>query len=131
MSYDLRRLRLHGVIERIDKSHRYRLTAQGLKIALFYSRTYGRVIGTAQADIKSEAGGNLIRIEGSGSAKINPERSGVARANAHAGITIKTVGGPLQIRGIRWEVNALWDSNQWVVVTSTNGPFLIHHNLAV
>jgi len=44
MSYDLRRLRLHGVIERIDKSHRYQLTALGLKMALFYSRTYGRVI---------------------------------------------------------------------------------------
>jgi hypothetical protein len=44
MSYDLRRLRLHGVIERIDKSHRYQLTALGLKMALFYSRTYCRVI---------------------------------------------------------------------------------------
>ena len=44
MSYDLRRLRLHGVIERIDKSHRYQLTALGLKMALFYSRTYNRII---------------------------------------------------------------------------------------
>ncbi len=44
MSYDLRRLRLHGLIERIPKSHRYRLTPDGLKVALFYSRTYQHVI---------------------------------------------------------------------------------------
>jgi len=44
MSYDLRRLRLHGLIERIAGSQRYRLTSQGLKTALFYSRTYARII---------------------------------------------------------------------------------------
>jgi hypothetical protein len=44
MSYDLRRLRLHGLLERIPKSHRYRLTTFGLKTALFYSRTYQRLL---------------------------------------------------------------------------------------
>ena len=44
MTYDLRRLRLHGLIERIPQTHRYRLTTFGLKVALFYSRTYQRVI---------------------------------------------------------------------------------------
>jgi hypothetical protein len=44
MTYDLRRLRLHGLIERITGSHRYRLTPTGLKVALFYSRTYHHVI---------------------------------------------------------------------------------------
>lgn len=44
MSYDLRRLRLHGLIERIKGTHRYRLTPAGLKVALFYSRTYQHVI---------------------------------------------------------------------------------------
>ncbi len=44
MSYDLRRLRLHGLIERIPGSHRYRLTPAGLKVALFYSRTYHHVL---------------------------------------------------------------------------------------
>jgi hypothetical protein len=44
MSYDLRRLRLHGLIERIPRSHRYRLTPAGLKVALFYSRTYQHII---------------------------------------------------------------------------------------
>jgi DNA-binding PadR family transcriptional regulator len=33
ITYDLRRLRLHGLIERIPKTHRYRITAKGLRIA--------------------------------------------------------------------------------------------------
>jgi hypothetical protein len=44
MSYDLRRLRLHGLIERKTGTQRYLLTPLGLKTALFYSRTYQRVI---------------------------------------------------------------------------------------
>jgi Mn-dependent DtxR family transcriptional regulator len=44
MSYDLRRLRLHGLIERIPKTQRYRLTTFGLKTALFYSRVYQRLL---------------------------------------------------------------------------------------
>jgi hypothetical protein len=44
MSYDLRRLRLHGLIERIPKTQRYRLTTLGLKTALFYNRAYQRLL---------------------------------------------------------------------------------------
>ena len=44
MTYDLRRLRLHGLIERIPKTHRYRLTPFGLRIAVFFSRTYARLL---------------------------------------------------------------------------------------
>ena len=43
MSYQLRRLRLHGMIERIPKTHRYRVTAMGLRVALFFTRSYSRV----------------------------------------------------------------------------------------
>jgi hypothetical protein len=44
MTYDLRRLRLHGLVERIPKTHRYRLTDSGLRIALFFTRAFQRVI---------------------------------------------------------------------------------------
>lgn len=44
MTYDLRRLRLHGLIERIEGTHRYQLTAHGLKTAMFYSRVYNRIL---------------------------------------------------------------------------------------
>lgn len=47
MTYDLRRLRLHGLIQRIPKSHRYRLTPNGAATALFFSRTYLRVLRPA------------------------------------------------------------------------------------
>jgi hypothetical protein len=47
MTYDLRRLRLHGLIERIPSSHRYHLTARGCSTALFYSRTYLRLLQPA------------------------------------------------------------------------------------
>ena len=45
MTYDLRRLWLRGLIERIPHSQRYRLTAEGLRIALAYHRTQARVLG--------------------------------------------------------------------------------------
>jgi hypothetical protein len=55
MSYDLRRLRLHGIIERIPRSHRYQLTPSGLRIALFFSRTYARLLRPTLAEIMPEA----------------------------------------------------------------------------
>ena len=51
MTYDLRRLRLHGIIERIPHSHRYQLTPEGLRIVLFFSRTYARLLRPKLAEI--------------------------------------------------------------------------------
>src|SRR6266568_7164896 len=51
MTYDLRRLRLHGLIERIPNSHRYEVTPAGLRIALFFSRTYARLLRPKLAQI--------------------------------------------------------------------------------
>ena len=49
-TYDLRRLRLHGLIERIPTTHRYRVTDTGLHHAMFLTRVHNRLIqsGTAQ-----------------------------------------------------------------------------------
>jgi len=44
MTYHLRRLRLHGMIERIPNSHRYRLTDLGLRTGWFFTRTYSRIL---------------------------------------------------------------------------------------
>lgn len=54
MTYDLRRLRLHGFIERIPKSHRYRVTTFGLRSALFFTRTYARIIRPGLALVTPE-----------------------------------------------------------------------------
>ena len=44
ITYQLRRLRLHGLIERIPKTFRYRVTQFGLRVALFFTRTYNRLL---------------------------------------------------------------------------------------
>jgi hypothetical protein len=50
MSYDLRRLRAHGLITRIPRSHRYRLTDTGLHHAMLISHVHTRLLlpGLAQ-----------------------------------------------------------------------------------
>ena len=49
MTYDLRRLRLRGLIERIPFTRRYRVTDHGLRTALCYHRTYARVLRPAMS----------------------------------------------------------------------------------
>ena len=55
MSYELRRLRLHGLIERLPKTHRYRLTDEGLRTAMFYTRVYSRILRPGMATIAPSA----------------------------------------------------------------------------
>ena len=55
VTYDLRRLRLHGLIERIPKTHSYRITAKGLRTAIFYTRLYNRSLRTGLALISPDA----------------------------------------------------------------------------
>ena len=43
MSYDLRRLRLHGLIERIPHSNTYTLTPDGIRVAIFYTKLHHRL----------------------------------------------------------------------------------------
>ena len=43
MSYDLRRLRLHGLIERIPLTHRYRVTQMGSRVAFFFTKIHSRI----------------------------------------------------------------------------------------
>ena len=44
MSYDLRRLRLHGLIERVAGTHSYALTPEGIRVAVFYTKLHGRLL---------------------------------------------------------------------------------------
>jgi hypothetical protein len=55
MTYHLRRLRLHGLIERIPHTHRYQVTDFGWRVALFFTRTYARVIRPGLAQIVPNA----------------------------------------------------------------------------
>jgi len=51
MTYDLRRLRANGLLIRIDGSHRYQLTARGRRLAVFFAKTYTRVITPSLAEL--------------------------------------------------------------------------------
>ena len=44
VTYDLRRLRLRGLIRRIPHTHRYQVTPPGLRYALFFTRSYDRLL---------------------------------------------------------------------------------------
>ena len=44
MSYDLRRLRLHGLIQRLPRSNTYVLTAEGIRVAVFYTKLQNRLL---------------------------------------------------------------------------------------
>jgi uncharacterized protein involved in type VI secretion and phage assembly len=44
LTYQLRRLRLHGIIEKVANSFRYRITTSGFRAALFFTRAYNRLL---------------------------------------------------------------------------------------
>ncbi len=61
MSYDLRRLRLHGLIQRLPHSNRYFLTAEGIRVAVFYSKLQNRLLRPLLAADKPPAPVELRR----------------------------------------------------------------------
>ena len=44
MTYDLRRLRLNGLIRRIEHTHTYVLTPDGQRLAIFYTKLHDRLL---------------------------------------------------------------------------------------
>ena len=50
-----RRLREHGLIERIPRTHRYQVTDAGLRHAMFLTRVHDRVLLTGIAQLNSPA----------------------------------------------------------------------------
>jgi hypothetical protein len=51
MTYDLRRLRAHGLIARVPHSRRYQITDTGLAQALFFTHAHDHLLRTALAEI--------------------------------------------------------------------------------
>jgi hypothetical protein len=44
MTYDLRRLRLNGLINRVEHTHTYTLTPDGQRLAIFYTKLHNRLL---------------------------------------------------------------------------------------
>ena len=55
MTYDLRRLRAHGLIERVPCTHSYRPTPLGWRTAWFYVHAYNRFVRTGTAHVADPA----------------------------------------------------------------------------
>ena len=51
LTYDLRRLRLHGLIHRVDGTHRYTVTDHGLRLAIYLTRLHRRLLCDGLADL--------------------------------------------------------------------------------
>ena len=49
LAYDLRKLRAHGLIERLPHTHRYRLTTKGQKVAILMTLLRKRLYGPLAA----------------------------------------------------------------------------------
>ena len=66
MTYDLRRLRLGGLIRRLPHTNRYTLTEDGIRIAVFYTKVYNRLLvpltAANQAQAPPELRGALAAI---------------------------------------------------------------------
>ena len=54
-TYDLRRLREHGLIESIPHTHRYQITSTGLRHAMFLTRIHDRLLTAGLAELNSPA----------------------------------------------------------------------------
>jgi len=55
MTYDLRRLRLAGLIRRIEHANRYVLTPDGIRVAVFYTKVYNRLLVPLTAANQAQA----------------------------------------------------------------------------
>jgi len=60
-TYDLRRLRLHGLIERIPHTHRYQVTDTGLHTAMFLTRVHDRLLPTGLAHLNDSSNDGTLR----------------------------------------------------------------------
>jgi len=54
ITYDLRRLRVHNLIERIPHTHRYQVTDTGLRHALFLTRLHARFLRPGLAELTAQ-----------------------------------------------------------------------------
>jgi len=51
MTHGLHRVRRNGFLVRLERSNRYRLTAKGRQLAVFFAQTYARVVIPALAEL--------------------------------------------------------------------------------
>ena len=75
MTYDLRRLTRKKFIERVGRTHRYRLTPAGRKLSVFFTKTYLRVVTPSLAQLDPTLPDDIARRSPLGRAWRNLERT--------------------------------------------------------
>ncbi|MCA1698254.1 MAG: hypothetical protein LC790_04845 [Actinobacteria bacterium] len=60
-TYDLRRARRKGLIRRIPHSQRYELTTEGRQIAVFFTKTYTRIVNPSLAELDPQLPDDIAR----------------------------------------------------------------------
>jgi hypothetical protein len=63
LSYDLRRLRLHGLIQRIPHTHRYRPTELGWRTAIFLTHAHNRFLLAGLAELSDPTNNSNLQHE--------------------------------------------------------------------
>jgi len=56
MTYDLRRLKLHGLIRKVHRSYRWEVTDEGMRIALFVTKVYARLLRPGLSAVRKSHG---------------------------------------------------------------------------
>jgi hypothetical protein len=82
MTYDLRRLRLHGLIQRIPHTNTYITTPEGIRVAVFYTKLHRRLLdpllGADQPPASPELRSALRAIDAAIGSYVDDARLGVA-----------------------------------------------------
>ncbi|MCA1678193.1 MAG: winged helix-turn-helix transcriptional regulator [Actinobacteria bacterium] len=60
-TYDLRRVRRKGLIRRVPHSQRYELTEKGRRIAVFFTKTYTRIVNPSLAELDPQLPDQIAR----------------------------------------------------------------------
>ena len=60
-TYDLRRVRRKGLIRRVPRTQRYELTDEGRRIAVFFSKTYTRIVNPSLAGLDPQLPNEIAR----------------------------------------------------------------------
>jgi hypothetical protein len=61
MTYDLRRLRRKGFIQRIPRTQRYELTREGRRLAVFFTKTYTRILNPSLAELDPQLPADIAK----------------------------------------------------------------------
>jgi Mn-dependent DtxR family transcriptional regulator len=61
MTYDLRRLRRKGFIQRIPRTQRYELTREGRRLAVFFTKTYTRIVNPSLAELDPQLPADIAK----------------------------------------------------------------------